>query len=340
MKTRRAYVELEYNGVNITHDLASDLKTFTYTDNAGGAADDVAIEISDAKRKWISNWMFDKGDTFTANIVTVNWRKDGEKKRLPCGFFVVDEPEYSGRPSVISLNGISVPASSNFMNLKRSKSWKNITIKAIASDIAARYKLQLFFDSKLNPSFKDKAQKDESDAAFLQKLCEDEGFSLKVTDKQIIVFREVEYEAKKVVATFREDDSSVTGYSFKTTYTNTAYAGVRLTYFDSKTKKTIKYLYATKEIDEEKDRIHKINRRVANEEEAERLAKNTLRKLNKKETQATLELVGDTRLLSSSTIDLIGFGSFDGKYYIDKAVHSLAGYKTTLELHKVLKGGY
>lgn len=340
MKARRAYVELTYNGVDITKELEKDLLSFTFTDNSGGSADDIDVEISDVKRKWIDNWMFDKGDSVIANIVTINWRKDGEKMRLPCGLFVVDEPEYRGRPSVISLKGISTPSNRNFMDLKRSKSWKNITLKAIASDIANRYGLELFYDSKVNPVFKDRQQKGEEDSAFLQKACEDEGFSLKVTDKKIIIFNESEYEAKKEIATFHESDSTVLGYSFKSTETNTAYAGVSLKYFDPRKKKNIEYLFAPGGLNKDEDRIYKLNKRVANVEEAERLARSTLRKLNKKETKATLEIVGDTRMLASSNIEMKGFGSFDGKYYIEKAAHSLSGYKTTLELHKVLKGGY
>ncbi len=339
MQTRRAFLELEYEGIDITTDLSKDLLSFTYTDNASGSADDVSLEIADAKQKWISNWSFDKGDNFNANIITKNWRKDGQKMSLPCGLFVVDEPEYNGRPSVVTLNGISVPANSNFMYLKRNKTWKNITLKAMASDIASRYGLQLFFDSSKNPTFKDKAQDDVPDAEFLQDVCEDEGFALKVTDKQLIIFYEAEYEARKTIAEFQESDSSVLGYSFKTTYTNTSYDGASLKYFDAKSNKVIEYVFMLNEGQDE-PRIHKINQRVADQREAERLAKATLRRLNKKETVATIEVVGDTRLLASLTIDLKDFGSFSGKYYIDKATHTLPGFKTALELHKVLKGGY
>lgn len=340
MLARRAYVEVIYRAVDITADIQKDLLSFAYTDNASGNADDVSIELNDAKRKWISKWMFEQGDTFKANIVTKNWRKDGEVKRLPCGIFMVDEPEYSGRPSKITLKGVSTPANSNFMHSKKSRAWKNISLKAIGNDIANRYGLKLFFDSKTNPVFKIKEQSNQSDAAFLQQTCEDESFSLKVTDQKIIIFNEKEYESKKAVATFHENDSTVIGYSFKPTLTNTAYVGVSLKYSDPKKNKTIEYLFATKEVDEEKDKIFKLNRRVANLEEAKRLAQSTLRKLNKKQITATLDLVGDTRLLASCTIELKGFGTFSGKYYVDKVTHSLSGFSTSIEVHKVLQGGY
>ncbi|MFX3672872.1 MAG: phage late control D family protein [Paenisporosarcina sp.] len=341
MLIRRSFVELIYKGIDISTNLQNDLLSFSYTDNASGTADDVSIEIHDAKRKWISNWMFEKGDTFVTNILTMNWRKEGEKIRLPCGYFLVDQPEYKGRPSVISLKGISTPANSNFMHTKRNKVWKNISLKAIGNDIATRYGLKLFFDSKTNPTFKSKAQTDTSDAAFLQETCENEGFGFKVTDMKIIIFNESFYESRKSVAKFKENSSSVLSYTFKSSLANTAYAGVSLKYHDAKSKKTIEYMFSLNEIDKGKDKIYKINKRVSDLEEAKRLAQSTLRKLNKKETTATLELIGDTRLLASSTIELEGFGSFDGKYYIDKATHSIGnGFTTSIDVHKVLKGGY
>lgn len=341
MLARRVRLELNYEGTDISENLAPDLTSFSYTDNASGAADDISFNISDSKRKWIEEWNFLKGDTFNAAIHTENWRKDKEKVKLPCGNFMVDEPGYSGRPSVISLKGISVPANSNFMHVKRSKVWKKATVKAIAQDVATRYGLQLFFDSPSNPSFKSKEQSDTSDSSFLQELCEEEGLAFKLTDKKIIIFSESKYEKKKEIAEFKEWDDTVLDYSFNDRLANTAYAGVSIKYLDPRTGKTIDYLFtAVEEIDPKKSKIFKLNKRVKSLDEAIRLTKSKLRSLNKKETTGNLILVGDTRLAASSTIKLDGFGVFSGKYYIDKATHSVgsSGYTTTIEIHKVLEG--
>lgn len=342
MLARRSKLKLLYEGTDISEDLAKDLTSFSYTDNASGNADDIAISISDSTRNWIEKWNFQKGDTFTASIQTENWRKDKEKATLPCGNFMVDEPGYSGRPSTVSLKGISVPANSNFMHVKRSKVWKKVTVKSIAQDVATRYGLQLFYDSPSNPSFKSKEQSDTADASFLQQLCEEEGLAFKLTDKKIIIFSESKYEGKKEVAVFKEWDDAVLNYSFSDRLANTAYAGVSLKYLDPRTGKAIDYLFsAVDEIDPKKSKIFKLNKRVKSLDEAIRMAKSKLRSLNKKETTGSLTLVGDLRLAASSTIVVEGFGKFDGKYYIDKAAHSVgsSGFTTTIDIHKVL-GGY
>ena len=338
MKTRRAYVKIEYNGTDVTKELNSDLLSFSFTDNASGNADDISIVLNDAKRIYIDKWSFEQGDYIKADIITINWRKDGDRQKLPCGVFMVDEPEYAGRPSIVNLKAISVPANTNFMNTKRTKVWKSVTLKAIGQEIAKRYGLTFYFDSKTNPVIGKKEQSDEEDASFLQTACEDEGFALKVTDKKLIMFNESEYEQRTPIAKFKESSSSITNYSFKPTLTQTGYVGVSLKYYDAKKKKLVQYVFSHKKIDENKDKIYKLNKQVANLEEAKRLAQNTLRKVNKKQTTATLELVGDTRLLSGCVIELEDFGVFSGKYYIDKAQHSLSGYKTNIEMHKVLEG--
>src|SRR5690606_25054093 len=48
----RTWVELQYNGAMITHDIAPDLLGFTYTDNEPGKADDISITLKNDHGKW------------------------------------------------------------------------------------------------------------------------------------------------------------------------------------------------------------------------------------------------------------------------------------------------
>ena len=338
MLARRAHPEVFYNGINITDHIQNDLLSFAYTDNASGSADDVSIVLKDVSKKYMNEWGFEQGDSLTASIITTNWRKDGQIVKLPCGHFVVDEPEYSGRPSVVNLKGNSIPANSNFLYTKRTKAWNNVTLKSIGQEIAKRYGLKLFFDSSRNPKFKKKEQSDESDSSFLQTAAEESSFGLKVTDKMLILFNEADYEKKDAVATFEEWNSTVLSYTFKPTLTDTGYKAVSLKYYDPLKGKLVADTFSLGEIDEKKDKIYKVKKSVSSLNEANLLARSLLRKLNKKQVTAQLEVIGDTRLLAATCIKLEGFGKFSGKYYIDKATHSLSGYKTSLELHRVLEG--
>jgi nucleoid DNA-binding protein len=77
---------------------------------------------------------------------------------------------------------------------------------------------------------------------------------------------------------------------------------------------------------------------VDNLAEAQRVAKAKFREINKEETTFSCEIPGNTRFVSGANISLSGLGVFDGKYYIDKATHSVgSGYTTSIEAHKIVK---
>ncbi len=119
MQARRASVTVNYMGVDITKDIQSDLLSFKYTDNASDTADDIDIELKDEKAKWLTDWFPQKGDIIKATINTINWHKDGDAGELYCGSFIVDEPEYSGRPRKMTIKDISIPSNTNFTNTKK-----------------------------------------------------------------------------------------------------------------------------------------------------------------------------------------------------------------------------
>ena len=335
MEGRRSFVNVIYQGVNITDDIKKDLLSFEYTDNASGESDSVSLSLKDEKHIWLKNWFPEKGDMVTPSIGTLNWCRKGDNQILPCGSFLIDEPEYSGRPSTFTINGISSPLNSNFKDVKKSKSWVNITLSAIAGDIASRAGLQLQFISGINPLYDYKEQSETPDSTFLSELCEAEGLAIKTTDSKIVIFNEKDFESRTPITTYNEFEDVVLSYNFKTRLSNTGYAGVNVKYFDPKQGKLIEYLYLISELDE-KSKIYEVNQRVNDKAEAMRLAQQTAIRLNKKETVASLSVVGNIELLGGVTVNLAGFGAFSGKYYIEKSTHSIGnGYVTGIEARKV-----
>lgn len=339
MLARRAGISVNYLGVDITKSITNDLLSFKYTDNAADNADDIEITMKDKDGKWLNNWWPNKGDILNASINTVNWTKDGDKQRLSCGTFIVDEPEYTGRPRVMTLKAIATPSNTNFTTTKKSKAWEHIQLRTIAQDIANSAGLDLLFDSSINPTYDRKDQSDTSDMSLLSDLCKAEGISFKITNQTIVLFDEADYEKKLAAMTLVEDGGLVNSYTLKTALSNTAYAGCRVKYYNAKKKINIDYLFSIKDdIDSTKDKIYVLNTRVASRDEAMRLAQKKLRELNKKEYQVSMNIVGDVRAVGGVCANLQGFGKFDGKYYIDKATHNHPGYTTDLEMHKVLEG--
>lgn len=338
MLARRSSVLVNYQGVDISNEIQNDLLSFSYADNASGEADSINLTLKDEKKKWLKNWFPEKGDVITPQIKTLNWRKNGDKQTLPCGRFYVDQPSYEGRPSIITLGAISSPLNSNFSNTDRSRVWRNISLKAIATDIAKRAGLQLQFIGENNPIFSTKEQTETSDSSFLFELCEEEGLAMKVTDSKIVIFDEIEFEKRESVTEYKEWSDNVISYGFQSTLTKTGYAGVNVKYFDPLIGQMIEYLFSIGDFDKEKDKIYQLNKKVKSREEARRLAQKTLRKLNKKQVTGSLTVLGNVDLLGGSCIDIDGFGAFDGKYFITSALHELPKYTTTIQIRKVLEG--
>lgn len=342
MLARRAGIKLLHTGIDITSYIQKDLISFRYTDNASKNADDIEIHLKNEDGKWFNDWYMEKGDLIQAEINTFNWKHEGDNQILPCGRFIVDEPECDGYPNTMTIKAISIPSNTNFTGTKKSRLWEGIRLSMIANDIAYNAGLEIFFDSSIDPYYEQQSQDDTSDMAFLSKLCEDEGLSFKVTDKKIVIFNEYEYEQRPSIAVLDRNSSIIKSYNLKSSLSNTAYAGCRVKYYDSNSGRTIDYLFSLNDdIDLSKDKIYEINNikfKISSVEEAKRLCRKKLRELNKKESSGSITVLGNILFLGGSCIDLKNFGKFDGKYFIDKSVHNLPEYQVNIEFHKTLQG--
>ncbi len=334
MLGRRANIRIIYQGVDITTDIKQDLVEFSYTDNASGEADDISITLKDEQKRWITQWKPQKGDEIEASIQTINWNKNGDNYELDCGLFIVDQPEFSGRPMRLTLQALSMPANNDFTRTEKSRTWEEVTISEIAKNVAENAGLNLFFDSGLDPMLSFLEQSEVSDMAFLYDVCKNHGLAMKVYSKKIIIFSEEEYENKPAVAVITESD--MTDWTARTTLTDTGYDGCLMEYFDPLTEELLEYSYILSGRSGVK--VFKINELAASVEEAERRVKSKLRELNRKETLITINLPGSTKLVASNNIEITDLGVFSGKYYIDQVKHVCNGYTCQLELHKILEG--
>ena len=81
------------------------------------------------------------------------------------------------------------------------------------------------------------------------------------------------------------------------------------------------------------ERILEINQKADSIADAKEIAQKKLETANKREITGSLNLMGDLRFVGATNIEIKGFGFFDGKYTIDKAVHTISGsYTTKLDL--------
>jgi len=193
------------------------------------------------------------------------------------------------------------------------------------------------YESTSNPSYDRVEQTNQSDIDFLKKLCGDAGISIKATDGKIVLYDQAAYEAKNPVLTIEKGAKGCyIKYKLSSGSAGTQYAKCRVRYMDPATGKCIEGTAEDGSVSGEQ--CLEVTAKVASAGEAQALAKKRLRLHNKLAKTAAFTLPGDVGLVAGVTVLLKGWGGWDGKYIVTKAVHTVgsAGYTTQITLRKVL----
>lgn len=288
-----------------------------------------------------TNTAINKGTKISASIVLKNANNDGKDEVLDCGLFELDSIDMQGPPSTLTIKGTSLSYSSTIRQTLKSKSWENITLSAIAKEIANANGMSTLFESANNPKYSRVEQYKMSDIAFLQKLCHDAGCSLKATNNIIVIFDQAEYESKTAVKTIRFGaEGGYTKYKLSTKE-NSCYTSCRV-YCTTSSGAVISATEYASNYREGSDgqQCLEVNQKVSSIAEAQQLAHKYLRLHNKFETQATFTFPGNPALVAGSTMVLENFGMWDGVYIIRQAKHTVSssGYTTEVTLRKALAG--
>lgn len=344
---RRADVEICFDGIDITKDIMPYLLSMTYTDNEEGETDDIKIELQDRDSLWLKSWLNEAIEAASAaklkigaTILPRHWRVGEEDKSLPCGAFELDDVSAQGPPSTVSLSGTSLPFSSQIRQTLKSKAWESYHLSGIANEIAAKNGMTCMYEANFDPFYKRKEQRKKSDIKFLEKLCKDAGISLKATDGMIVLFDQSAYEKKPPIMKIKRGSGYIS-YSISTGAADTQYASCRVSYVDPEGK-CIEGVAKTEDYndDDANNQRLEISAKVYTADEAKQLAEKHLRLHNKFSKTASFTMPGNPELLSGITLTLEDFGSWDGKYIIQQATHTVSdgGYTTKIELRKVLEG--
>lgn len=356
---RRAWLQVTYDNKDISEALAEYLISASYTDNLSGQVDDISLTLEDKAGLWQGDWMPTKGATLDVTLCTYNWigLYDGEAD-VTLGKFEVDEIELSSAPDVVTIKAVAITVSddSTLRSTLRSRTWENVTVQKVANDIALENNMNICWDCGDDPAIDKVEQNDESDLDVLKKVCDDAGFALKVTTDTIIVFDEALYEeAEPVVEIYHPDTQEIitvaeadedhtperilhsTGYSF-TSKIRDVYKQCHVKYAQDKDKSVIESTFV--DPNKEDGATLEIHQQVSTQAEADRLAKKKLREKNSEECTGSFNSEGQPFLCAGETVEMIGFGTFSGKYIITQAKHDLSGsgYTTSIDVRRCLIG--
>ena len=328
MKARQSSVIVKYNDTDITKTITDYIEGFSYVDNASGTADTVTLKLNNKSGKWSGSWIPVQGDSVKTIIKLTNWNKEGDNRVFDCGYFLIDDLSFSGPPSTASIGGISTPINTDFNVTKKNKTWQKTTVKGILSSMASSAGIGLYFSGQ-DYTIDEIEQSDQEDVNFAFQLCSSYNLAMKLYNRKIVVFDQVEYEKKDASLTIRRAD--VESYSIIKGMTR-QYDGVSISYTDGIANKTLSYKFMLKE----GTRILKLNEKASSLQDAEVKAKAKLLEHNRACQTMSVTVKGDTKYISSKCVKVSGFGKLDGKYYIDSVTHTKdagSGYTCTLEMH-------
>lgn len=334
---RQAWLEVKYEGVDITADLRPHLKGWSYTDNLSGKADDLQITLEDKKLLWQGSWFPDEGAKISATIKRYNWNGDGKEESLPLGSMEIDEIEVGGPPSEVTIKALSLPQSSTLKGENKNRAWEKTKLSVVARDIASGSDVELFYDVEDDPEYDRVEQTEQTDLSFIMKLCQDAGLAYKISDAKLVIFDEANYEQEKPVMTIDRLTYTIKKYKGRATVHDT-YKSCRIKYRSPKGRKNYDYTFIPPNPLPIK-RVLVLRERFSSLNEAERKAKKALREKNSKAWTYNLTIIGNFKLYAGMVVTLKNFGKFDGNWLIVQATHSQgSGYEIALELRRCLEG--
>lgn len=340
---RRTSVPITFDGTDITKDIKPYLLSLRYTDNMDDLTDDIQIGLQDRDGIWLESWLQKAVEAaasgklkISAVITPENWGNNGT---LPTGDFELDTVDASGPASTITIKGTSLAFSASLRQTKKSKAWENYTLSGIASEIAGGGGMGCMYESAVNPSYDRVEQVDQSDIDFLKKLCEDAGISIKATDGKIVLFDLATYESKPPVITIkRGKEGGYIKYKLSSGSADTQYSKCRVSYMNPATGNLIEGTAEDSSVTTEQ--CLEITAKVGSVGEAQALAKTHLRLHNKFSKKISFTFPGNTALVAAVTVQLEGWGAWDGKYLVKKADHtvSASGYTTKIDGYATASG--
>jgi hypothetical protein len=175
---------------------------------------------------------------------------------LDCGSFEIAACDFSGPPDKLSIKAVSTPLASSMRREEKCRPYENTTLEQIAQTIAddAGFTLMYEVDSDIQLDRVDQLQ--EADLPFLQRLCNNYGVSLKVTNRLVVLFEESVYEQLDVVDTFHKDEigNRIIKYSCRQDTSSTANS-VTVSYKDPKSGKLVKADFTPSEPPETEQRL-------------------------------------------------------------------------------------
>ena len=319
----KPYLYVEINNVDVSAYITPYLTDFRYIDNDGlhnAQSDDIEITVEDVD-KFFSNNPPARGSSLKVKF-------GYEDKVRDAGIFYIDTYEFMysrAQGRLFRIKALAKDVKSSFREIK-TVAFENTSLAKVAQEIANKHGYKLVFNAP-DVLYKRLTQHQKRDLEFLKELCHLYGYTLKVNNKTIVI-----------------KDPSIADRIYVLTPDNITNLNIKVSSLYDDTVK-VEYLEPDKKQKlqgQDKANIKasgstlKVNHRVENTQQAQKIAQAQARLNKMKEVKGTIECIGIPDLYASGKIAIEGFGAFDNEYYISSITHQITrnGYTCSLEVLK------
>ena len=203
------------------------------------------------------------------------------------------------------------------------------------------------------PAIKEIKQEEESDLAFLSRICEKYGFCLKIYKLALVIFQKSGYEGREPLKIYKQGSRNGTWMTWNRTLSGT-YTGAKISYTNpnkpKRRKKGEEPLPDIEVLVGTEGRILYLNETVDTEAEAIETAKARVNKENEKIETLSFTTMFDPNLVASSVIEVTNLPHVEGRYFVSQVRVSMSqsglkkcGYLLTkllrgYEMEKIIYG--
>ncbi|MDO5397460.1 MAG: hypothetical protein Q4G33_05980 [bacterium] len=322
----RVKAELMLNSYDATGELEENLESITYNDVANGESDSVDITLFCGGTEFLDTKWIPKGTELEAKIIAEHWKELGARTEIDCGSHLVDEINFDAFPTEMTVSAVAIPV----QGTKNTKTWENMNIQAIASDICSHLGCSLDFSGE-DIVLEEKKQSQETDINFLYKLCTEYGKGMKVYRNKIVIYEREALDAADAASEFEIKDVAESKSISLVDTMDGQYTGVEAHYKIEGSDEDYIYNLGTG------DKLITLDNAGKSLNEAQMKAKAALYDANVKEVTLKFTANANSEFYSGLNYVINGLGVYSGKYGADKVIHSLNrnGYSQKVELHAI-----
>ena len=239
----------------------------------------------------------------------------------------------SGRMNIDSIGSTStntyIGAISSPLGVKkkRTRHWLKVRLFDVVNDVAANSGLSVFYYGVENFLYENVTQYRETDLAFLNRLCEREGYALKIDDNRMVIYNKALVEVGNITKKIGFGD--VVSNRIRFSENPNKVRSVTVRYFSDR---LISYT-AGSGISGEDLIVYEY---VANEAEAERFAKGYYAKATENDTTVDVIVPITDGIAAGNIVEFEDFARFNGRYFVTECHHDPENNHTRIKGRKVL----